>query len=60
MEDLDNVAAWMTAQGHGDGPLENVAAISGGTQNIMMRFERAGRPYVFRRGPRTCGRSATR
>ena len=51
MEDLDNVAAWMTAQGHGDGPLENVAAISGGTQNIMMRFERAGRPYVFRRGP---------
>ena len=33
------------------GPLENVAAIGGGTQNIMLRFERAGRPYVFRRGP---------
>ncbi|MET0898576.1 MAG: phosphotransferase family protein [Mycobacterium sp.] len=41
----------MTAQGLGDGPLENVAAITGGTQNVMLRFERSGRPYVFRRGP---------
>ena len=51
VEDLAGVAAWMTEQGLGDGPLENVAPISGGTQNIMQRFERSGRPYVFRRGP---------
>lgn len=51
MEDLDKVAAWMSGQGLGDGPLENVAAISGGTQNVMLRFERDGRSYVFRRGP---------
>lgn len=42
----------MSAQGLGDGPLEGVAEITGGTQNIMLRFTRAGREYVFRRGPR--------
>ncbi len=45
------LAPWMSDQGLGDGPLENVSAITGGTQNVMLRFERAGRPYVFRRGP---------
>ena len=51
MDDHEKIAAWMSVQGLGEGPLENVAAIGGGTQNIMLRFERAGRPYVFRRGP---------
>jgi len=51
VDDPEKIAAWMSAQGLGEGPLENVAAIDGGTQNIMQRFERAGRPYVFRRGP---------
>jgi aminoglycoside phosphotransferase (APT) family kinase protein len=41
----------MSQQGLGDGPLEDVAKISGGTQNIMLRFTRSGRPYVLRRGP---------
>ncbi|MGA7464073.1 phosphotransferase family protein [Mycobacterium sp.] len=41
----------MSQQGLGDGPLEDVAKISGGTQNIMLRFIRSGRPYVLRRGP---------
>ncbi|WP_082949965.1 phosphotransferase family protein [Mycobacterium sp. ACS4331] len=41
----------MSDRGLGDGPLENITEITGGTQNIMLRFERAGRPYVFRRGP---------
>jgi aminoglycoside phosphotransferase (APT) family kinase protein len=49
---LDAVAGWMSAQGLGDGPLEDVAAVTGGTQNVMLRFTRAGRPYVLRRGPR--------
>jgi aminoglycoside phosphotransferase (APT) family kinase protein len=47
----DALAPWMSEHGLGDGPLENVAAITGGTQNVMLRFERSGRPYVFRRGP---------
>jgi hypothetical protein len=29
------VAEWMSRQGLGDGPLQDVATISGGTQNIM-------------------------
>ena len=56
MEDLTHdaskVAAWMSQQGLGEGPIENVAEITGGTQNIMLRFTRSGREYVFRRGPR--------
>ena len=56
MEDLTHdaskVAAWMSQQGLGEGPIENVAEITGGTQNIMLRFTRSGRDYVFRRGPR--------
>jgi aminoglycoside phosphotransferase (APT) family kinase protein len=51
VEDLDKIAAWMSGRGLGEGPLENVTAISGGTQNILLKFERSGRPYVFRRGP---------
>ncbi|HPZ96463.1 MAG TPA: phosphotransferase family protein, partial [Mycobacterium sp.] len=42
----------MSAQGLGEGPLQDVAEITGGTQNIMLRFTRSGREYVFRRGPR--------
>ncbi|MGB3483597.1 MAG: phosphotransferase family protein [Mycobacterium sp.] len=41
----------MTERGLGAGPLENITPITGGTQNVMLRFERSGRPYVFRRGP---------
>ncbi len=51
MDDLAKIADWMSDRGLGDGPLENVTEITGGTQNIMLRFERSGRPYVFRRGP---------
>jgi aminoglycoside phosphotransferase (APT) family kinase protein len=50
--DLTAVAAWMSGQGLGEGPITNVTEITGGTQNIMLRFRRSGRDYVFRRGPR--------
>ncbi|MBX9640141.1 MAG: phosphotransferase family protein, partial [Mycobacteriaceae bacterium] len=50
--DLDAVARWMSEQGLGDGPLQDVTAVTGGTQNVMLRFTRSGRPYVLRRGPR--------
>ena len=55
MEELkapDGLAEWMSDQGLGDGPLEDVSKITGGTQNIMLRFTRSGRPYVLRRGPK--------
>jgi aminoglycoside phosphotransferase (APT) family kinase protein len=50
--ELDRVARWMTGHGLGSGPLEDVSEITGGTQNVMLRFRRDGREYVFRRGPR--------
>ncbi len=52
MDDLSAVSAWMSEQGLGDGPLANVSEVTGGTQNVMLRFTRSGREYVFRRGPR--------
>ena len=50
--DMPGVAAWMSQNGLGDGPITDVSEITGGTQNIMLRFTRSGREYVFRRGPR--------
>lgn len=52
MDDLAAIETWMSAQGLGEGPLADVTEIGGGTQNILLRFTRSGRPYVFRRGPR--------
>ena len=50
--DMTAVAAWMSQQGLGEGPITGVSEITGGTQNIMLRLHRSGREYVFRRGPR--------
>jgi aminoglycoside phosphotransferase (APT) family kinase protein len=50
--DLDAVADWMSEQRLGEGPLDDVSAVTGGTQNVMLRFSRSGRDYVLRRGPR--------
>jgi aminoglycoside phosphotransferase (APT) family kinase protein len=50
--DLAAVAEWMSEQGLGEGPLHDVAGVTGGTQNVMLRFTRSSRPYVLRRGPR--------
>jgi aminoglycoside phosphotransferase (APT) family kinase protein len=49
--DLTRLAEWMDGRGLGDGPLEQVRPIEGGTQNVLLRFTRAGREYVFRRPP---------
>lgn len=49
--DLDAVRAWMDGQSLGSGPLTDVRPITGGTQNVMLRFDRDGRDYVLRRGP---------
>src|SRR5580698_9926635 len=49
---LEALTAWMDAEGLGAGPIEDPQLLGGGTQNILLRFERAGRPYVLRRPPK--------
>ena len=49
--DVSRLEAWMDGRGLGDGPLGGFKALTGGTQNLLLRFERAGRPYVLRRAP---------
>jgi len=49
--DLDVLAGWMDAQRLGEGPIEDAGLLAGGTQNILLRFSRAGRTYVLRRPP---------
>lgn len=49
---LGPLADWMDAQGFDKGPIENPRLLGGGTQNILLRFERAGRSFVLRRPPK--------
>jgi len=49
--DMAVLSAWMDAQGLGTGPLENASLLTGGTQNILLKFTRSGRDYVLRRPP---------
>lgn len=49
--DLDALTAWMDSQGLGQGPITGAGLLSGGTQNILLKFEREGRSYVLRRPP---------
>jgi aminoglycoside phosphotransferase (APT) family kinase protein len=49
-----NLAAlegWMDAEGVGTGPIAEARLLSGGTQNILMRFRRGDADYVLRRPP---------
>lgn len=41
----------MDGQGLGSGPLGEAEVLTGGTQNILLRFVRDGRAYVLRRPP---------
>jgi aminoglycoside phosphotransferase (APT) family kinase protein len=49
--DVAALSAWMDHQGLESGPIDNVEPISGGTQNVLMRFQRGSRRFVLRRGP---------
>ncbi|WP_374529499.1 phosphotransferase family protein [Novosphingobium sp.] len=53
--DLAALTAWMDGRGLGSGPLEGVERLSGGTQNILLRFSRSGRAYILRRPPPVLG-----
>ncbi len=49
---LGALAQWMDGERLGTGaPLQQVVPIGGGTQNVLLRFDRAGRSYVLRRPP---------
>lgn len=49
--DLAALAAWMDGEGLGGGPIEDVHPLTGGTQNVLLRFRRGDREYVLRRPP---------
>ena len=49
---LDALSAWMDGQGIERGPIENPRLLGGGTQNILLKFERGSRSFVLRRPPK--------
>lgn len=49
--DLTALTEWMDTQSLGQGTLTNPRLLAGGTQNILMQFERDSRSFVLRRPP---------
>lgn len=49
--DLDKLKAWMDAEGLGEGPIDHATPLTGGTQNLLLRFGRGEHEYVLRRSP---------
>lgn len=49
--DLARLAKWMDEQDLGSGPITEVARLTGGTQNVIVRFRRNGRVFVLRKPP---------
>src|SRR5437867_4311461 len=49
--DLVRLADWMDSQGLGGGPITDARLLAGGTQNILLRFHRGGRDFIFRHPP---------
>lgn len=49
--DLFALAEWMSAQRLGRGPVTDCVRLTGGTQNILLRFSVDGRSFVLRRPP---------
>ena len=50
--DVAALARWLDAQGFPAGPVECPVPLAGGTQNLLVRFRRAGADYVLRRPSR--------
>jgi aminoglycoside phosphotransferase (APT) family kinase protein len=51
MVDIGALDRWMDAQGHPGGSIDEVSALSDGTQNILLQFTWGGGSYVLRRPP---------
>ena len=50
--DLERLSEWMDGQGLPAGRIESAGLLEGGTQNVLLRFERGGERFVLRRPPR--------
>ena len=49
---LEGLSVWMDGRGFSPGPIKNPHLLGGGTQNILLKFERADRSFVLRRPPK--------
>ena len=49
--DLGRLSGWMDEQGLPPGEIVDVESLGGGTQNILLRFDRGGATYVLRHPP---------
>jgi aminoglycoside phosphotransferase (APT) family kinase protein len=49
--DLERLVAWMDAQRLGHGDVSSPTLLTGGTQNLLLKFRRGDREYVLRRPP---------
>jgi aminoglycoside phosphotransferase (APT) family kinase protein len=49
--DFAALTRWMDDQQVGQGPIEDIASLQGGTQNLLFRFRRGQRAFVLRRPP---------
>jgi aminoglycoside phosphotransferase (APT) family kinase protein len=49
--DFDRLQLWMDRQGLERGPIEEVTQLTGGSQNVIVKFLRGGRWFVLRRPP---------
>ncbi|PMZ44374.1 phosphotransferase family protein, partial [Pseudomonas sp. GW247-3R2A] len=46
--DLERLALWMDTRGLESGPIEAPLRLTGGTQNLLLRFRRGTREFVLR------------
>lgn len=49
--DFRRLSDWMNDQDIAVGPISDIEVLTGGTQNILIRFRRGGEQYVLRRPP---------
>src|SRR5690606_10545628 len=49
--DVDRLTAWMDERGLEHGLIEEASPLTGGTQNLLLRFRRGQRHFVLRRPP---------
>ena len=50
--DLERLDQWMDQEGLPRGTIADVSRLTGGTQNILLKFSRGGLDCVLRRGPK--------
>ncbi len=50
--DFDRLGQWMDGEGLERGPITDIQQLTGGSQNVLVRFRRGGRDFVLRRPPR--------